>query len=250
MDDYEFEKFVADLWSRMDWDTEVTQASADAGIDVVAEKDSPYQQKKVIQAKRYSDSTTVGSKEIQRYNSLRHQVDGADSVVVVTTSRFTGPAEARASDLNVKLADGERLVVMIDDLNAGDLVIEYLSLSGRSPTTASESRYVEETTNSNELTDADVGTPLDNSISLCDWDRWHWVAAGSGVLALSAMSVSPGAFGVLLLLTGVALYIDALHIRRVSAWSPRVWLYLLGLLAVLLSLPIYLINRYRYVSAE
>lgn len=42
MDNYAFEHFVADLWEMMGWQTEVSQASLDAGIDVIAEKESPY----------------------------------------------------------------------------------------------------------------------------------------------------------------------------------------------------------------
>lgn len=128
IDPYQFEHFVADLWKQMGWDTTVSQAASDAGIDVLAEKSTPYPQKKVIQAKRYGSDTTVGGPAIQQYASLRHQVPDADSVIVVTTSRFTSAAKERAQELNVKLVDGDGLVEMIDDLEARDLVAEYLDI--------------------------------------------------------------------------------------------------------------------------
>ncbi|MFC7233462.1 restriction endonuclease [Saliphagus sp. GCM10025308] len=59
MDDYAFEHFVADLWTRMGYETSVTSASQDAGVDVLA-KDPASGGILVIQAKRYSQSTTVG----------------------------------------------------------------------------------------------------------------------------------------------------------------------------------------------
>lgn len=100
---------------------------------MIAEKSSPYPQKKVIQAKRYGANTSVGGPDIQQYASLRHQVKNTDSVIVVTTSRFTSSARDRAQDLNVKLIDGDGLIGMIDDLEARDLVAEYLDLPLRRP---------------------------------------------------------------------------------------------------------------------
>lgn len=128
MDNYEFEQFVGDLWTQMGWETEVSQASVDAGVDVIATKETPYRQKKVIQAKRYSENTTVGGPDIQQYASLKTQVEGADSVVIVTTSSFTPAAEERANELNVKLVDEITLTTMVNDLDAYDLVAEYLDL--------------------------------------------------------------------------------------------------------------------------
>ncbi|MFB9809509.1 restriction endonuclease [Haladaptatus pallidirubidus] len=128
MDNYDFEHFVAGLWERMEWSAQVSQQSNDAGIDVIAEKKTPYPQKAVIQAKRYSDSTTVGGPKIQQYASLKQQVPGADSTIVVTTSSFTNSAEERAKQLNVKTVDGQGLAAMVDELDARDLVSEYLDI--------------------------------------------------------------------------------------------------------------------------
>lgn len=245
MDDYEFEHFIADLWARMGWETEVSQASNDAGIDVIAEKKSPYPQKKLIQAKRYSDSTTVGGPDIQQYASLRHQDPDTDSVVVVTTSRFTNSGQDRAKDLNVKTVDGDDLVGMIEELDAADLVQEYIGLQ----TVTGESAAVTDTTpvRGEESRDIDVEATSDG-MAITDWNRWHWVAAAGGILAYASVGGnSPGAFGVLLLLTGLTMYLDIRHVRKVSDWSPRAYLYLGGLIFGLLSLPVYLVNRMRLI---
>lgn len=127
MDNYDFEHFVADLWEQQGWEATVSQASVDAGIDVIAEKDDLVKQKQVIQAKRYGPNTSVGGPDVQQYASLENQVEGADSVAIVTTGRTTSAAEDRARELNVKLVDGDDLVRIINDNGAHDLVQKYSS---------------------------------------------------------------------------------------------------------------------------
>ena len=138
MDDYDFEHLVADLWEKQEWETEVEQQSGDAGVDVRATKTSPYYRKVLIQAKRYSDDNPVGGRAVQQYSALKQQESDVDESIIVTTGRFTGPAEERGRDLNVKLIDGEDLVAMIDDLDAYDVVKPYISFPSASdsqPTT-------------------------------------------------------------------------------------------------------------------
>lgn len=130
MNEYEFEELVADVWEEYGWDTEVTSGSKDRGIDVIADKSRPFEQKAVIQAKRYGEQNKVGSSEIQQYSSLRHQREGADTVVVVTTSSFSSAAEEMASDLNVKLVNGHTLCDIILECD-NDLLEEY-SIGGLS----------------------------------------------------------------------------------------------------------------------
>jgi len=122
MDPYEFERLVAELWGRRGWETELTQRSADRGIDVIASRRRPFPEKQVIQAKRYTSGNNVGSAEIQQYASLKSQVDGADSVLVVTTSDFTPSARELAETLNVKLINGVRLAELLREAEALDLV--------------------------------------------------------------------------------------------------------------------------------
>ena len=116
MNEYDFEKLVADLWSREGWNTNVTDPSGDRGIDVVATRTGLTTEKQVIQAKRYTEGNTVGSKEVRTYATLRQQESDADSVVLVTTSQFTKQATRLATDLRVKLVDGESLSQRISQL--------------------------------------------------------------------------------------------------------------------------------------
>lgn len=125
VDEYEFEIFVAELWERRGWDTEITEKSRDKGIDVIASRSVPYQEKEIIQAKRYQVGNRVSSRDIQQYASLRQQVDGADKVVVVCTSGFTDDALNIAKDVNVKCVDGRTLAQIVTEEQAQDLVRKY-----------------------------------------------------------------------------------------------------------------------------
>ncbi|NGM70645.1 restriction endonuclease [Natronolimnobius sp. AArcel1] len=124
IDGHEFEHFIADLWSRRGWDTNVTSQSGDKGIDVVATKTFPYPKKTLIQTKRYRDSNSVSGPELQKYASLK-QRENVDEVVIITTSGFTDQAEDIADDFNIKLISGETLQRLVREMAAEDLVATY-----------------------------------------------------------------------------------------------------------------------------
>jgi hypothetical protein len=126
VDAHEFEQFVADLWELQNWRTQVTKAADDGGIDIIAEQPTPVPQKQVIQVKRYSPSNSVGRPEIQQYASIREEQIDVDTVVIVTTSRFTDNAKEVSKSLNVKLIDGSRLYNLIDALDAFQLAHSYI----------------------------------------------------------------------------------------------------------------------------
>jgi hypothetical protein len=113
MDPYEFEELVAALWAHYGYETQVRKGSGDRGIDIEATKRIPYQQKDLIQAKRYADDNTIGSQTIREYATLKRQDPDADIVVLVTTSGFTSQAARLAQDLGVKTVDGETLSGLI-----------------------------------------------------------------------------------------------------------------------------------------
>lgn len=106
LDPYEFEQFVANLWEKKGYDTEVTSGSRDRGIDFEAQK---LGRKEVVQVKHYSPDNKVGSQEIREYATLYQQVPDANTVVLVTSSSFTQQAEELADDLKVEIFDGQRL---------------------------------------------------------------------------------------------------------------------------------------------
>jgi hypothetical protein len=108
-----FERLVADLYAAEGWETCVTQASQDGGIDVVATRDDGIGQTALIQAKRYGPDTKVGAREIREYAAVRDRHEQADMMLVVTTGTFTAPAREEAGAMNVKLCDGDDLETMI-----------------------------------------------------------------------------------------------------------------------------------------
>jgi restriction system protein len=124
MDPYDFEKFVADVWTSLGWNTRVVGEPGDRGIDVIATDGDA---KQLIQAKRYGPNTTVGSPEIQQYASLRLQEDGVDTVTIVTTGSFSRQARELAPELDVVLVDGEQLLGMLDELEAYEVFARHFA---------------------------------------------------------------------------------------------------------------------------
>lgn len=128
IDAYEFERFVADLWEQYGWETRVTSGSNDHGVDFVAKKSKPFNQKHHVQVKRWASNNKVSAPEIQQYSSLRHREPDIDSVVVVTTSSFSRQAVEESKNLNVKLVDGSDLYKLI--VESEDGIREYADSSG------------------------------------------------------------------------------------------------------------------------
>lgn len=118
---YEFEEFVSELWERQGWDTKVTSGSSDRGIDIVAERDTPFEQQQMLQVKRYDPDLSIGSNTVRQYATL-YQQEEVDVVAIVTTASFTSEAEDLATDLNVKLIGGKDLIDLIHELDALDLI--------------------------------------------------------------------------------------------------------------------------------
>jgi restriction system protein len=125
IDPHDFEHFIADLWDKQGWRTNVTPASNDGGIDVRATKGYIRTEKWAFQVKRYGPNTTVGAPAIQQYASLPHQYAEIDRVAVITSNRFTKPAEEAATTLNVTLIDGDELVTRCHRYGSSALISKY-----------------------------------------------------------------------------------------------------------------------------
>lgn len=282
MDDYDFEHFVADLWERRGWDCEVSQASVDAGIDVTATKSVPYKQKKLIQAKRYGENTTVGGPEIQQYASLKHQQADADSVVVVTSNAFTNSAETRASDLNVKLVDGDDLENLITFLEAHDLLERYNSTPNPADTepmvgdeigTANPSGS--DTSISSESTpDLRDGDSILSPDSSPEWLRrlerakqWHRLIPAAIALWFVSLAIAGSLDGMGGVMNGVAdlvgyglvwplsvaiptaWYLDMRYVRAETDWSPTFPLYIIANVCTAgLAMVYYYYKRYKTIG--
>lgn len=106
MEPYEFEYFLADVWRRQGYQAEVSQQSADGGIDVVADNGK---ERVAIQAKRYGGGNPVGVKTIRETSNLTKRPD-IDRAAVATSGEFTRSAYKEANQYDVKLYDGEELL--------------------------------------------------------------------------------------------------------------------------------------------
>ncbi|MFC7233439.1 restriction endonuclease [Saliphagus sp. GCM10025308] len=166
IDSYKFEQFVGELWELQNWDTYVTKGANDGGVDVIAEQSTPFPKKQVIQVKRYRPSNSVGRPDIQQYASIRQEQTDVDTVVVVTTGRFTDGAKEVAKRLNVKLIDGSQLYNLIDALDAFQLAQSYIDPeSNRNGTALTD---VEGVTTNTPLRNADA---VGNSQSITEFDE-------------------------------------------------------------------------------
>ncbi len=249
MDPYEFEYFVGDLWERMGWETTVSTASADKGVDITARKSSPYDQLLLIQAKRYGPHTTVGSPEIQQYASLRNQFDGVDKVLLVTTNDYSRQAREIATDLNVKLINGDELVELIHEHESLDLVAKYLdfiqpvdesesdSESDEPPTEISGGTFEAETEASSTPTDSPTeDQPVDDHSEAVPSTRWRNAILGASlgwlVVFFGVTTIPEGLWGLLFVGTWlglpVAIYLDMRVVADHTEWPRFGWLYIVS----------------------
>jgi len=266
MDPYEFEHFVADLWKRMGWETTVSTASADKGVDITARKSRPYEQLLLIQAKRYGPNTTVGSPDVQQYASLRHQFENVDKVLIVTTNGYSRQAREIAEDLNVKLIDGDGLVELINEYDSLDLVAESLDfIEPAEQSDSDESVHPDpEPTDETEVPSA-PGEPLTDSQSshseVAPSTRWRNVILGASVgwlvVFFGVTALPEGLWAVLFIGTWLALpiaiYLDSRSIAAYTEWPKYRWLYVVSSLVWIVAvIPgiIYLWRRRSAVDAR
>lgn len=186
VDPYDFEHFVADVWSERGWTTEVSQGSNDMGVDVIARKsDGLVDQQIAIQVKRYAEGNTVGRPQIQQYHALKTQNTETDAVVVVTTSTFAETAEEWAAAHNVKLVDGADLVKIIEGNDLTGLVEEYApkQSSGSGSILGGLEELLSGSTEAAEVSDAPSGSndSTASSASSLDADTWGRAAGMAAV---------------------------------------------------------------------
>ncbi|MBQ8527358.1 MAG: restriction endonuclease [Lachnospiraceae bacterium] len=110
MEGVEFEKFCAGLLEHKGFiDVNLTKASGDYGVDILAEKDGVTY---AIQCKRYADP--VGVKAIQEVYAGREYYDRMVGAVL-TNQYFTAPAVEAAKKLKILLWDRGYLESMMEE---------------------------------------------------------------------------------------------------------------------------------------
>jgi restriction system protein len=111
IDPYQFEHLISELFQKMGYKTEVTSATCDYGIDVIANKD---QDTIAIQAKKYSKGNNVGNRDVQmllgamQFNSVK-----ANKAILITSSDFTVQAKEQAKEAPIELWNGKYLSQLI-----------------------------------------------------------------------------------------------------------------------------------------
>lgn len=110
MNGLEFEKFCAGLLEKKGFiDVNITKASGDFGVDILAEKDGVTY---AIQCKRYTDP--VGVKAVQEAYAGREYYDRMVGAVL-TNQYFTAPAVEAAKKLKILLWDRGYLESMMEE---------------------------------------------------------------------------------------------------------------------------------------
>ena len=105
----EFEKLVMALLTRMEFRAEMTKATGDGGIDIVAVLDEPILGGKYLfQCKRYASDNLVGASTVRDFYGAV-TADKAVKGVLITTSDFTAQAREFAERVGLELINFGRL---------------------------------------------------------------------------------------------------------------------------------------------
>lgn len=105
----EFEDYIAHLFNKLGFTTELVGGSYDGGVDVIAIKDNI---KHYIQCKKFITSQVSVGAVRDFYGALvDHLANGKG--YFITTNKFTLEAEKFAEDKSIELIDGYRLIEYI-----------------------------------------------------------------------------------------------------------------------------------------
>lgn len=106
----DFEKAIAALLQGMGFHTEITEATGDGGIDIVATLDRPLiGGRYLIQCKRFAPSKLVGAATVRDFYGALTAERRAVKGILITTSGFTSQALAFARQLPIELIGGQQL---------------------------------------------------------------------------------------------------------------------------------------------
>jgi Holliday junction resolvasome RuvABC ATP-dependent DNA helicase subunit len=110
----DFEKLVSNLLTRMGFRAELTKASGDGGVDVVATLRKPLiGGRYLIQCKRFAGDSLVGSAIVREFYRALVADQKAVKGILITTSGFTAQAQEFARNLPIELVDGVQLRILL-----------------------------------------------------------------------------------------------------------------------------------------
>ena len=110
---WEFEELITNLFEKIGFETRLTQASRDGGVDCVAFDTRPIVGGKVvIQAKRYKNVVGVSAAR-DLYGTLVNE--GANKGILVTTSHFSQATYDFCKDKPIEMIDGGGLLYLLKE---------------------------------------------------------------------------------------------------------------------------------------
>ncbi|WP_137284818.1 restriction endonuclease [Halorussus salinisoli] len=119
MDQSEFGQFVAALWERQGWQTQVKR---DDGRVIVAVQRSQTGEEGLLWA--MADDGEVGGQQVQQFASLCQQYDVAEAAIV-TAGTFSDHADKVSQGSGVELLDGEGIARILQRKEWTDLAEQY-----------------------------------------------------------------------------------------------------------------------------
>jgi tetratricopeptide (TPR) repeat protein len=111
----DFEKLIAQLLERMGFRVEMTKASGDGGIDIVATLDHAVTGGRfLVQCKRYAPGSLVGAATVREFYGALTADQLARKGILITTSGFTGQALQFSRRLPIELIGRDRLLQLLE----------------------------------------------------------------------------------------------------------------------------------------
>jgi len=115
-----FEKVIADLLDRIGFQTELTKASGDGGIDIIATLDRTiFGGRYLFQCKRFAHDSLVGAPTLRDFYGAV-TADRAVKGVFITTSGFTVQAREFGERVGLELIDAEKLETLMREYGVAD----------------------------------------------------------------------------------------------------------------------------------
>lgn len=106
----EFERLITAVLQRMGFTAEMTRATGDGGIDIVAHLEQPFVGGRyLIQCKRFASDVLIGAPVVREFYGAFVADRKAIKGIFITTSAFTAQAYEFAQNLPLELIDGSRL---------------------------------------------------------------------------------------------------------------------------------------------
>jgi len=98
----------------MGFRTQITKASGDGGVDIVAFLDKPIiGGRYLLQCKRLASDSLVGAPTIREFYGAVTADRKASKGILITTSGFTMQAKEFAGEVGIELIDGQQLGILL-----------------------------------------------------------------------------------------------------------------------------------------